>query len=137
MTTETSNASHPGIILFAHGSRDPLWRLPIEAVADQIRQMSPGTEVMCAYLELTEPDLPLTVQIMSQRGVSKISVLPMFLGIGKHAREDLPLLMAEIENAYPQIQFELRKAIGEEPSMTQAMAQIALQSPQCATNFSS
>jgi sirohydrochlorin cobaltochelatase len=126
MTTETSNASHPGIILFAHGSRDPLWRLPIEAVADQIRQMSPGTEVMCAYLELTEPDLPLTVQIMSQRGVSKISVLPMFLGIGKHAREDLPLLMAEIE-----------KAIGEEPSMTQAMAHIALQSPQFATNFSS
>jgi len=137
MTTETSNASHPGIILFAHGSRDPLWRLPIEAVADQIRQMSPGTEVMCAYLELTEPDLPLTVQIMSQRGVSKISVLPMFLGIGKHAREDLPLLMAEIEKAYPQLQFELRKAIGEEPSMTQAMAQIALQSPQFATNFSS
>ena len=137
MTTETSNASHPGIILFAHGSRDPLWRLPIEAVADQIRQMSPGTEVMCAYLELTEPDLPLTVQIMSQRGVSKISVLPMFLGIGKHAREDLPLLMTEIEKAYPQLQFELRKAIGEEPSMTQAMAHIALQSPQFATNFSS
>jgi sirohydrochlorin cobaltochelatase len=99
--------------------------------------MSPGTEVMCAYLELTEPDLPLTVQIMWQRGVSKISVLPMFLGIGKHAREDLPLLMTEIEKAYPQLQFELRKAIGEEPSMTQAMAQIALQSPQFATNFSS
>jgi sirohydrochlorin cobaltochelatase len=134
MNTDPSNAPHHGIILFAHGSRDPLWRLPIEAVADQIRHMSAGTQVMCAYLELTEPDLPVCVQIMSQRGVSKISVLPMFLGIGKHAREDLPLLMSEIEAAYPQLQFELRKAIGEEPSLTQAMAHIALQSPQFAAN---
>jgi sirohydrochlorin cobaltochelatase len=92
---------------------------------------------MCAYLELTEPDLPVCVQIMSQRGISRISVLPMFLGIGKHAREDLPLLMSEIQAAYPQLQFELRKAIGEEPALTQAMAHIALQSPLFATHSKS
>lgn len=137
MNTTPSDSSHHAIILFAHGSRDPLWRLPIEAVADQIRHQSPGTQVMCAYLELTEPDLPLCVQILSQRGVAQISVLPMFLGIGKHAREDLPLLMSEIQAAYPQLQFELRKAIGEEPALTQAMAQIALQSPQFATHSKS
>ena len=50
------------IILFAHGSRDSLWRRPIEAVADQVKQLSPETEVACAYLELTEPDLPTTVE---------------------------------------------------------------------------
>jgi sirohydrochlorin cobaltochelatase len=44
-------------ILFAHGSRDPLWRLPIEAVATQMRQTTPLCEVRCAYLELTQPDL--------------------------------------------------------------------------------
>ena len=133
MNTPIDSSQH-AIILFAHGSRDPLWRLPIEAVAEQIRTSTPGTEVMCAYLELMEPDLPLCVQIMSQRGVSKVSVLPMFLGVGKHAREDLPHLMSEIQIAYPHLQFELRKAIGEEPSMTLAMARIALDSPQFSTN---
>jgi sirohydrochlorin cobaltochelatase len=137
MNTEPLDSSQHAIILFAHGSRDPLWRLPIEAVADQIRHLSPGTQVMCAYLELTEPDLPVCVQIMSQRGISRISVLPMFLGIGKHARDDLPLLMSEIQAAYPQLQFELRKAIGEEPALTQAMAHIALQSPLFATHSKS
>jgi sirohydrochlorin cobaltochelatase len=137
MNTAPLDSSQHAIILFAHGSRDPLWRLPIEAVADQIRHLSPGTQVMCAYLELTEPDLPVCVQIMSQRGISRISVLPMFLGIGKHARDDLPLLMSEIQAAYPQLQFELRKAIGEEPALTQAMAHIALQSPLFATHSKS
>jgi len=52
MTTATP---HRGIILLAHGSRDPLWRAPIEAVAERIRTSAPGTPVLCAYLELCAP----------------------------------------------------------------------------------
>ena len=117
-----------GIVLFAHGSRDPLWRLPIEAVSQQIKNMSPSTEVMCAFLELTSPDLPTCVQKMSAQGLAHISVVPMFLGIGKHAREDLPEIMQELKTNYPHVQFDLRRAIGEEPEMTLAMAKIALKS---------
>jgi sirohydrochlorin cobaltochelatase len=117
-----------GIVLFAHGSRDPLWRLPIEAVADQIRSLSPDVPVMCAFLELTTPDLPACVQEMTGMGLKKIAVVPMFLGIGKHAREDLPEIMKDLQSSYPQIQFELRRAIGEEPELTMTMAQIALKS---------
>ena len=132
-TTQSSESAksliNSGIILFAHGSRDPLWRLPIEAVASRITSLSPDVPVMCAYLELTTPDLPSTVQALIQKGVTKISVLPMFLGIGKHAREDLPLLMKQLQNEYPQVDFELRKAIGEEPELTLTLAQIALKTP--------
>lgn len=117
-----------GIVLFAHGSRDPLWRLPIEAVAHQIRSLSPDVPVMCAFLELTTPDLPACVQEMTGMGLKKIAVVPMFLGIGKHAREDLPEIMKDLQSLYPQIQFELRRAIGEEPELTMTMAQIALKS---------
>ena len=49
------------IVLFAHGSRDPLWRAPIEAVATRIAQQAPDCPVRCAYLELTTPDLPQAV----------------------------------------------------------------------------
>jgi sirohydrochlorin cobaltochelatase len=65
---------------------------------------------------------------MSEQGLTHISVLPMFLGIGKHAREDLPQIMQELKNSYPNIQFDLRRAIGEEPELTLAMANIALKS---------
>nr|WP_281355006.1 LysR substrate-binding domain-containing protein [Comamonas jiangduensis] len=47
-----------GIVFFAHGSRDPRWSLPIAAVADALQQQCPDALSTCAYLELTEPDLP-------------------------------------------------------------------------------
>ena len=116
------------IILFAHGSRDVLWRRPIEAVANEMKQLSPDTQVACAYLELTEPDLPTTVASLVQTGVNAIRIVPMFLGVGRHAREDLPLLLQDLIVQHPGVTFELRNAIGEEPEMTRAMAAIALKS---------
>ena len=116
------------IILFAHGSRDALWRRPIEAVANEMKQLSPDTQVACAYLELTEPDLPTTVAGLVQTGVVAIRIVPMFLGVGRHAREDLPLLLQDLIIQHPGVTFELRNAIGEEPEMTRAMAAIALKS---------
>ena len=116
------------IILFAHGSRDALWRRPIEAVAKEIKQLSPDTQVACAYLELTEPDLSTTVARLIQTGITVIRIVPMFLGVGRHAREDLPLLLQDLITQYPGVKFELRNAIGEEPELTRAMAAIALKS---------
>ena len=116
------------IILFAHGSRDVLWRRPIEAVANEMKQLSPDTQVACAYLELTEPDLPTTVAGLVQTGVNAIRIVPMFLGVGRHAREDLPLLLQDLITQNPGVTFDLRNAIGEEPEMTRAMAAIALKS---------
>ena len=116
------------IILFAHGSRDALWRRPIEAVATQIKQLSPDTQVACAYLELTEPDLSTTVARLVQTGITVVRIVPMFLGVGRHAREDLPLLLQDLITQYPGVKFELRNAIGEEPELTRAMAAIALKS---------
>jgi sirohydrochlorin cobaltochelatase len=49
----------------------------------------------------------------------------MFLGVGRHAREDLPHLVNDLVKAYPQVRFELVPSIGEHPAMTQLMAQIA------------
>jgi len=115
-----------GTILFGHGSRDPLWRLPIEAVASHIQQIAPAIQVRCAYLELTLPDLPTSAAELAALGVSSITVIPMFLGVGRHAREDLPLLMAALRDSHPQIAFDLRPAIGEEAQVIELMARIAI-----------
>lgn len=123
MTTDMN--SQMGVILFAHGSRDPLWRLPIDAVAQQMTQRWPGLVVACAFLELTTPDLPTTVEAMMMRGMTHLRIVPMFLGVGRHAREDLPALVHELMQAYPQVQFELLPSIGEHPAMTRLMAEIA------------
>ena len=115
-----------GIILFAHGSRDPHWRLPIEAVAAQISEKDPGLPVRCAYLELCAPSLPEAATELIATGVRKLRVFPLFLGVGKHAREDLPLLIDGIRSAYPEVEVELLATAGESPRLTALMADIAM-----------
>ena len=118
--------SPSAVILFAHGSRDPLWRAPIDAVALAMQQQAPDVAVRCAFLELMSPDLPATVDELVAEGHLRIRIVPMFLGIGRHAREDLPQLVAGLQQRHPALQLDLQPAIGEQPEMTRSMARIAL-----------
>lgn len=114
------------IVLFAHGSRDPQWRIPIEAVARQIRVRQPDAQVCCAYLELCAPSLPEAAREMAAAGARRIKVFPLFFGVGKHAREDLPLLVEEIRAAHPDVAIDLLPAAGEYEQLTVLIADIAL-----------
>ena len=116
----------PSIVLFAHGSRDPAWRQPIEAVAARMRALKPSARVICAYLDLAEPDLPTAVQTLLKNGARAITVWPMFLGAGRHAREDLPRLMDELRARHPGLTLTLQPAIAEHPAVLEAMARTAL-----------
>ena len=114
------------IILFAHGSRDPLWRAPIEAVAAQIVARDPNALVSCAYLELMEPDLPKAAIDLIAKGVTSIRVFPLFLGIGKHARADLPVLMAQLARQHPNVDMQLLPTAGEHERLVALLAELAL-----------
>ena len=114
------------VVLFAHGSRDPLWRAPSDAVAAEMHVQAPDVTGRCAFLELMTPDLPTTVDALVAEGHSNIRIVPMFLGIGRHAREDLPQLVTELQQRHPTLEVDLQPAIGEQPEMTRCMARIAL-----------
>jgi len=127
MNVQPPNACDQALVLFAHGSRDPLWAKPIEAVAQaMLLQLSDQALVRCAYLELTTPSLPEVVAELSAGGVIQVRVLPLFLGMGRHAREDLPQLMNEMIAQYPHIHFDVLPSVGENPEVIQALAQASL-----------
>lgn len=115
------------IVLFAHGSRDPLWHRPMEAVAAQIASRSPQTRVACAYLELSTPDLPSVVDQLASSGVTSVSIVPMFLGVGRHAREDLPELVTALRLKFPDVGLTLQPAVGENEKLVNLLADIALE----------
>ena len=125
----TNTSDLPAIVLLAHGSRDPLWHGPILAVAHRIRQQSPGTTVSCAYLEWTTPDLADAVQQLIQAGHMRIRLLPLFLGMGKHAREDLPALVTALRSQYPQLLLEVMPSVGENVLLLDLLADVALKGP--------
>jgi sirohydrochlorin cobaltochelatase len=114
-----------GIVLFAHGARDPRWAAPFEAVAARLRQAHPGLEVRLAFLELMTPDLPAAAAELVDAGCTDVVILPLFLGAGGHVRRDLPRIVDELRTRHPGVQWHLQPAVGELPSVIDAMAAAA------------
>ena len=116
----------PGLILFAHGARDPRWAAPFEAVAARVRAAQPGLPVRLAYLELMTPDLAGAGAELVAAGCDRVTVLPMFLGAGGHVRRDLPTLLDGLRAAHPGTVWIQQPPVGELPSVMDAMAQAAV-----------
>jgi len=116
-----------GIILVGHGSRDPLWRAPIEAVAARLAAREPAIATRCAYLELQQPDVPAAAAELARCGVASVTLVPMFLGTGKHARDDLPRQLQQLRAAHPRVDFRLQPSIGEDARVLDLLAAIALE----------
>lgn len=113
-----------GIVLFGHGSRDPLWRGPMDAVAARLREQ--GALVECAFLELQQPDLAESGRGLVTAGATELVVLPMFLGTGKHAREDLPGLVQALREAHPATAITVLPSVGEDARVLDLLARMAL-----------
>jgi sirohydrochlorin cobaltochelatase len=108
-----------GIILFAHGSREPQWARPFESLA---AALSKSHTVRVAYLELMQPSLADAVAALASEGVQTIRVVPVFLAAGKHLRDDLPRLAALARERCPGVQIDVEPPIGEQASVIDAIA---------------
>ncbi|MBX3607494.1 MAG: CbiX/SirB N-terminal domain-containing protein [Piscinibacter sp.] len=116
-----------GLLLFAHGARDPRWAQPFEAVVQRIHAHAPGTPVALAYLEFMAPPLEEAGAALVAQGCDTVEVVPLFLGAGGHVRKDLPALLDRLRAAHAGVTWRLRPAIGEVEAVIEAMALAALQ----------
>ncbi len=114
-----------GVLLFAHGARDPRWALPFEAVAARVRAQRPGAPVRLAFLEFMTPSLPDAGDALVAAGCAQVQVVPLFLGAGGHVRKDLPALLDALRAQHPGTAFTLHPAVGELDAVIDAMATAA------------
>lgn len=115
------------IVFLAHGSRDPLWQAPMEAIAARARSLEPLAAVRLAYLELCPPAIDDVVAELVAEGVLRIAVMPLFLGMGRHAREDLPNAVAALGLRHPTVAFDLLPMLGEDPALVELAARRAVE----------
>jgi sirohydrochlorin cobaltochelatase len=132
--TETLPAGRPGIVLFAHGARDPNWAKPFVKIAERTRVLRPDAEVRLAFLELMAPDLAAAGDELAQAGCTTLTIVPLFLGAGGHVRRDLPELACALAERHPGVQVEVSAAVGEHPLVIAAIAEAAA-SPRRAAPF--
>jgi len=120
MTTRSS------IILFAHGARDPEWAAPFRRIAARVREARPNVPVRLAFLELMQPALAEAVAALADEGITRITLVPLFLAQGGHLKEDLPRLLDEIRLSHRGVTIDVTPAIGDSEALTSAIADWAL-----------
>lgn len=114
------------IVLFAHGARDPRWAESFKRLQDRVQSRDPAIRVALGFLELMSPRLPELVDDLVPQGISHISIVPVFLGQGGHVMRDLPEIIEVLRQKYPDVEFRIATAVGEDESVLDAMADYCL-----------
>jgi sirohydrochlorin cobaltochelatase len=121
--TEAHNTH--ALLLFAHGSSDPVWAEPFQKLQSIVRRREPEKIVELAFLERMQPAFDEAVDALHARGVRQITVAPIFLAMGGHMRKDLPKLLSDAE-ARTGITFSTLPALGEVDTLLEAIGDWAL-----------
>ncbi|MBR7888441.1 CbiX/SirB N-terminal domain-containing protein [Marinomonas sp. A79] len=106
------------VILLAHGSPDPLWKKPFEALYNNVVQTYGEGNVSLAYMELTTPSLEDSVAALSA-DVHQLAVLPLFLAVGRHLRQDVPSQITALQR--DDLHITLLPPIGDDVIVKEAM----------------
>lgn len=117
----TTLSSPRALVLFAHGARAAGWAAPFERLRDLTATRLPGVAVSLAFLELMEPRLPAQVADLAAAGVTEVTIVPVFLGVGGHLLRDLPALVAQLQLDHPGMRVTVAGAVGEDPGVLAAM----------------
>jgi sirohydrochlorin cobaltochelatase len=115
-----------GLVLFAHGARDPAWARPFEAVAAEVLRVQPALALRLAFLEFMSPDLHEAGRQLAAEGCTRVQVLPLFLGTGGHLRKDLPPMIEQLRSDFPGVAWAVLPAAGEHSAVVLALADVAL-----------
>ena len=100
-------------LVVAHGSRVSEVVAAHEQVCDAIaEQAGAEAKVRPAYLEITEPSIPVAIDAAVAEGARTVVMVPYFLHVGRHILGDLPQLLAAAAERHPDVEFALADHLG-------------------------
>jgi len=116
-----------GLLLVAHGSRRRQSNEEVATVAEALknRVQQQYDHTAHAFLELAEPSIPQGIDLLINKGVTQITVLPYFLSAGRHVQEDVPGIVQEKQKLHPGVDITIAPYIGEANEMLDALVSIS------------
>jgi len=105
------------VILMGHGSRVPGAGEDMERVALWLKEKRPGAMIETCYMSELGPNFPEILEKCVREGADKIIVMPYFLHLGIHLREDIPAMMGKEAKKYPGLTLILGRHLGFDESL--------------------
>ena len=112
------------VILLAHGSRDPRWRMPFEVLISNFKNSFGQEKVELAYMEFCSPSIEEVVDKAYKSGITDLRFLPLFMAGGAHLRNDVPKIFDELQKGRRDLRLSLLSPIGEHPLVKEALSKV-------------
>lgn len=111
------NVNPTAALLIGHGSRAPGANANMYRVAAEVHRRGRFQLVRCGFLELNEPSIPVAIEGLVRSGARRIIVIPYFLHMGRHIREDIPEQVAASASAHPGVEIILGGHLDFDPAL--------------------
>ena len=111
-----------GIIVFAHGSRIEAANQAVRSAAQDLARSGGFALVEAAFLELGKPSLPEAADLLVERGIERLVILPYFLTPGMHLERDLPVLVRAITNKYKDLTVTVTPSLDGHPGLVEVLS---------------
>ncbi|MGA8007915.1 MAG: CbiX/SirB N-terminal domain-containing protein [Thiomonas sp.] len=120
-------ALHPRerTLLLAHGSRDPAWAQPFEAVLREFHARFPDRDAALAYLQFMQPDLESALTTAGLQGIDHVRLVPLFLGNGRHLQCDVSDVVVRVRASQPNLRVSCADAAGLDSGVIRALVDYA------------
>ena len=111
------------ILIMAHGSRIPEANDAVREIAAMVKELTMFDIVEVSFREQHLPNIQQGIDSCVARGAQRIILIPYFLYMGAHVREDLPKEMAEARQRYPRVEFVMGSHLGAHRKLAEIVAE--------------
>jgi sirohydrochlorin ferrochelatase len=111
------------VLLMAHGSRIPEANDAVRDIAAMVKEMTNLDIVEVSFREQHLPNIQQGIDACVDAGAERIILMPYFLYMGAHVREDLPAEMAEAKQRYPRVEFVMGSHLGVHRKLAEIVAE--------------
>ena len=102
------------LLLIAHGSRRSQSNDEVKEMAEKLKRLCADEYniIHAGFLELADPLIPDGIKKCIDDGATSVTVLPYFLNSGRHVIEDIPNIVSETKQHYPDLTIKIASHLG-------------------------
>ncbi len=119
----TSDPRPTGLLIVCHGSPLPAANQGFVEMVGRIAARLGRNHVLPAFFALLRPNIQDQVAELASRGVDRIVILPYFLFQGQHVGVDIPNILAQCREWFPQVTLELLPTLESDPAVETLVVQ--------------
>lgn len=99
------------VLYLAHGSRLKEGIIEARGFVNKLDKTNIPIQLLC-FLEFAQPLVHEAIEQCVSRGVTRVVIMPLLLLKAGHAKDDLPLLIADAQRKFPQVTFVYEQPFG-------------------------